>query len=355
MAMLLDDAQLSRLEDHLTEAFGAQQVQVTAHEKLSGGAIQENWALDVEVTGGPRGGNHALVLRTDSASGVAVSHSRLEEFELLKAAWQAGVRVPEPLHHSRDQNVLGKDFCLMRRVEGTAVGQKVVKDESLAGGDREQLAETLGRELARIHTITPATHSFEFLDLPEEAPAPDQLRTLYGYVDAIDRPQPALEWGLRWLHLWLPENEEVVLAHRDYRTGNYMVDETGLTGILDWEFSGWSDPHEDIGWFCAMCWRFGRRDRPAGGIGSREAFYRGYCAESGSVIDPAKIYWWEVFAHLRWAVIALQQTDRYLSGEEATLELGLIGLRLPEIEIEILNMTAPGQALPGHGDAETAA
>ncbi|MFD1380334.1 phosphotransferase family protein [Fodinicurvata halophila] len=225
----------------------------------------------------------------------------------------------------------------------------------MAGGDKERLAEALGRELARIHTITPATHSFDFLGLPEDAPAPHQLRTLYGYVDAIDRPQPALEWGMRWLNLRLPETEEVVLAHRDYRTGNYMADETGVRGILDWEFAGWSDPHEDLGWFCAMCWRFGMRDKPAGGIGSRAAFYRGYRAESGRRIDPAKVYWWEVFAHLRWAVIALQQVERYLSGEEATLDLGLIGLRLPEIEIEMLDMTAPGQQLPSAQDAEAAA
>ncbi|WP_022728134.1 phosphotransferase family protein [Fodinicurvata sediminis] len=353
--MSLDQSALSRLESHLAEAFDAQQVQVTAQEKLSGGAIQENWAVDVAVTGGPREGTHAWVLRTDSASGVALSHSRLEEFALLKAAWKAGVCVPEPIHHSTDRAVLGKDFCLMRRVGGTAVGQKLVKDDTLASGDKEGLAEALGRELARIHTITPATHSFDFLALPEETPALNELRAMYGYVDAIDRPEPALEWALRWLKLRLPENEEVVLAHRDFRTGNYMVDENGLTGILDWEFSGWSDPHEDIGWFCAMCWRFGRRDRPAGGIGSRAAFYHGYYNESGRQIDPAKVYWWEVFAHLRWAVIALQQAGRYLSGEEETLNLGLIGLRLPEIEIELLQMTAPGLDLPSTLNTEAVA
>eukprot|EP01035_Chromulina_nebulosa_P049233 gene49233-66860_t len=36
-----------------------------------------------------------------------------------------------------------------------------------------------------------------------------------------------------------------------------MVNATGLTGILDWEFAAWGDPHEDIGWLCARCWRFG--------------------------------------------------------------------------------------------------
>ena len=58
---------------------------------------------------------------------------------------------------------------------------------------------------------------------------------------------------------------------------------TKLTGILDWEFAGWGDPHEDIGWFCCKGWRFARLDREAGGIAERAPFYRGYEGESGAV------------------------------------------------------------------------
>ena len=47
---------------------------------LGGGAIQENWALDVVCTGGPLDGRHELVLRTDAASRVPVSWSRKQEF-----------------------------------------------------------------------------------------------------------------------------------------------------------------------------------------------------------------------------------------------------------------------------------
>ncbi len=64
-----------------------------------------------------------------------------------------------------------------------------------------------------------------------------------------------------------------------------MVDEAGLTAILDWEFAGWGDPAQDLGWFCAACWRFGRLDKEAGGIGSREAFERGYLAGGGQPVD----------------------------------------------------------------------
>ncbi|NJM34836.1 MAG: phosphotransferase family protein [Rhodomicrobium sp.] len=339
--MSLDAAAIASIETYLARAFEAGGVRVTGRRQLSGGAIQENWAIDLAVEGGPRTGNHALVLRTDSPSAVAVSHSRAEEFQLLQAAWERGVTVPEPILCCTDLAVIGKPFCLMRRVAGTAVGQKVVKDRAL-GGDREALTERLGRELAKIHGITPQTHRFDFLPEPDSRPSLGELNKMRDYLDAMGRPRPALEWGMRWLELRAPASDEIVLAHHDFRTGNYMIDENGLTAILDWEFAGWSDPHEDIGWFCAMCWRFSERGKEAGGIGSRAAFYRGYEGESGRRIDPAKVYWWEVFAHLRWAVIALQQGERYLTGGERTLNLGLTALRTVEMEAEMLLMTAPG-------------
>ena len=49
-------------------------------------------------------------------------------------------------------------------------------------------------------------------------------------------------------------------------------------------------------------------------------------------------------AHLRWAIIALQQGERTLSGDEESIELALTGrLYPPELELEILRNTAPAQ------------
>ncbi len=45
-------------------------------------------------------GERAFVLRTDSPSGVAVSHTRAQEFGVLRAAWDVGVRGPEPARAS---------------------------------------------------------------------------------------------------------------------------------------------------------------------------------------------------------------------------------------------------------------
>jgi hypothetical protein len=39
---------------------------------------------------------------------------------------------------------------------------------------------------------------------------------------------------------------------------------------------------------------------------------------------------------VRWAVIALQQGERHLTGGEESLELALTGLRAPEMELDAL-------------------
>ena len=76
----MEAARIGALEAWLTGALGAERVTISGPAKLSGGAIQENWALDLDVTGGPEAGRHEAVLRTDAPSGVAVSHSRVDEF-----------------------------------------------------------------------------------------------------------------------------------------------------------------------------------------------------------------------------------------------------------------------------------
>src|SRR6185369_7933490 len=121
-----------------------------------GGAIQENWAVDLAVEGGRRPGRHALVLRRDAATRVGESLGRAEEFALLQVAAAAGVTVPEPWLVCTDRGVLGRDFYLMRRLPGTAAGHRIVRDPAL-GGPREALAERLGAELGRLHRVTPET------------------------------------------------------------------------------------------------------------------------------------------------------------------------------------------------------
>ncbi len=335
------------LEAFLAAQAFAEAVEIVDARPLSGGAIQENWLLDLTLHGGPFAGTLEAVLRTDAPSAVAVSRSRAEEFALLQVAQAAGVTVPEPLWLCEDAGVLGKAFYVMRRVAGTAAPHRLMKDREL-GGDRDKLAERLGAELARIHSITPPRAELAFLGDPPADPAAAAVARYRAHLDALTGEGGgeylALEWGLRWCELHRPAPQDPVLLHQDFRTGNYMVDRQGLTGILDWEFCDWGDPMSDLGWFCAACWRYAHPELEAGGIAARAPFYRGYESVAARKVDPAAVAYWEVMAHIRWAVIALQQGERTLSGGEDSLELALTGrLYPPAVEAEILRLTDPNQ------------
>jgi aminoglycoside phosphotransferase (APT) family kinase protein len=323
----------------LRDMFGANLVTVESLAPLSGGSIQQNIAVDAVVEGGPWHGRQALVARRDAPATISASLSRRDEFAVLKAAHDAGVTVPRPVGFCDDPAVLGGPFSVVARVAGTAFGPKVVKDQTL-GGDREALGHRLGMELARLHAVTPPRPDLACLGDAPAAPAPAMVARLRTALDAMGLARPELEWGLRFVETQAPAPRAIVLCHNDFRTGNYLVDSHGLTAVLDWEFAGWGDPMADLGWFCARCWRFSRPDREAGGMASRAAFYAGYTAGGGRVDDDA-VRFWEVAAHLRWGVIALEQGERHLSGRERSLELALTGRLAAELEWAALAMTAP--------------
>jgi aminoglycoside phosphotransferase (APT) family kinase protein len=329
----MDEARRARLTAWLRTASGDPSLAVTAMARLSGGAIQQNWALDVVHAGSPE----AWVLRTDNAATLAVSHGRAAEFALLRAAFAAGVRVPEPLFLCTDAQVIGAPFFVMRRVAGIAAGHRVVKSDTLGGG-RMACARALGRELARIHAIRPPRGDLAFLGEPPDDACASFIAGQQAVLDRQRLPRPVLEWGLRALEREALPPVAPVLCHNDFRTGNIMLDEAGVTAVLDWEFAGWGDPHADLGWICARCWRFGNATQEAGGIGPRAALYEGYAEIAGHAPDHGRVLWWELAAHVRWATIALDQAERHLSGAEPSLELALTGHLVPELEWQVLVM-----------------
>jgi aminoglycoside phosphotransferase (APT) family kinase protein len=332
-----DAANDDNLLAFIREQAGAHQVVILQRKKLSGGAIQENWLLELQIDGGPWAGRRSWVLRSDALSALPASLGRAEEFAVLSRVHVAGVKVPRPLWLCRDTGVIGRAFFLMERVPGVAAGH-LLSSKVAADGD-PRLAAELGANLARLHRLRLPSAELDFLPAPSATPALAAIAAYREFLDYHERAHPVLEWGLRWCELNAPRDSVVCLLHRDYRTGNYLADDDGLQAVLDWEFTGWGDAREDIGWFTARCWRFARPDLEAGGIGRLEDFLRGYREVSALHIDREQLDYWRVLATLRWAVIALQQAQRHLSGEEPSLELALTGRLLPELELDILRLT----------------
>jgi aminoglycoside phosphotransferase (APT) family kinase protein len=333
-ARTFEPAKTGALEAWLTQALGAKQLRITDAQLLSGGAVQENWRLAVDVDSQP---GQTWVLRTDANQRLSLSLDRAAEFQVIEAAFEGGVPVAEPIVRCQDEGVIGRPFLIQCFVEGLAAARQIIRDPQLAEIG-PTLAAQLGGALATIHTMRPTDNTLSVLPVPMLEPARAEVARLRGAITKASHPRPALEYILCWLDTNAPVTPQLTLVHGDYRTGNYMIQHGHLSAVLDWEFAHWGDPYEDIGWFCARCWRFGQEGESfeAGGIASRTAFYAGYEAAGGVKIDPAAVAYWEILAAARWAAIALLQGDRYFKDGETSIELALTGAMVPEMEFDCL-------------------
>jgi aminoglycoside phosphotransferase (APT) family kinase protein len=282
---------------------------------LAGGASKEAWAVD-------SGGRELLIRR---AAGGVIHQATLtleQEFEVLQAAYAAGVKVPAPIAYLGE--VEGREAFVMERVGGETIGRRIVRNPP--PGLETQLAE----ELAKIHAIP--REGVPFLE------PGDQVARFYEELDSVGEPHPAIELGLHWVKERLPSHREPVVVHGDWRIGNIAVDENGIVAVLDWEFAHLADPVEDLAWPLVRAWRFGADDRRLGGVGEPEPYLERYAELTGLEVTCEELLAWEVFGNVKWAIGCLTQSRRHFSGLERSVELAVLGRLAAEMEYELLDL-----------------
>ena len=282
---------------------------------LAGGASKEAWAVDAD-------GEHLLVRR--AAGGVIHRHtlSLEHEFEVLTAAYEAGVKVPRPILYI--ESLDGREAFVMERLEGETIGRRIVRMHVPAA-----LPLQLAEELAKIHAIPRGRLSFL-----EEA----RMERMVDELDDVGEPHPAIELGLWWLCENKPAARDPVVNHGDYRIGNVVVDERGLVGILDWEFAHLDDPVRDLGFGLVRSWRFGVDDKRLGGIADAYEYVERYNELTGFDVRPDELDYWEVAGNVAWAIGCLTQAQRHLRGQDRSVELAVLGRLGAEVEYEICSL-----------------
>ena len=282
---------------------------------LAGGASKEAWAVDSE-------GRELLVRR---AAGGVIHQGTLtleQEFEVLSAAHEAGVKVPAPVAYLGE--IEGREAFVMERIQGETIGRRIVK--SPPAGLDVQLAE----ELAKIHAIPPFAAAvprrtgqgrplLRGARLGRRAASRDRARAPLGEGAAADHREP-------------------VVVHGDWRIGNVAVDEHGIVAVLDWEFAHLSDPVEDLAWPLVRAWRFGADDKHLGGVADLDRYLERYAQLTGIEVTREELLVWEVFGNVKWAVGCLTQSRRHLNGQERSVELAVLGRLAAEMEYELLDL-----------------
>jgi aminoglycoside phosphotransferase (APT) family kinase protein len=306
------------LQPHLSAILG-REVEVSDPVLLAGGASKEAWAVDA-------GGERLLVRR--AAGGVIHKHtlSLADEFEVLRAAHEAGVKVPRPYGYIADLE--GREAFVMERLEGETIGRRIVRKDELAGA-RRALPAQMAEELAKIHAIPPSRLPF----LGET-----RVEGMVEELDEVGEPHPAIELGLWWLRENRPPARDSVVVHGDFRIGNLVVGDHGIVGVLDWEFAHVDDPVRDLAFSLVRAWRFGVPEKRLGGIGDAEPYLALYNELTGLDVRPEELDYWELAGNVAWAIGCLTQAQRHLTGQDRSVELAILGRLGVEVEYEICRL-----------------
>lgn len=310
---------VAEMSEAIRSVLGARAV--THLRRLSGGASRETWRFNADDS------DYVLQrVRNGTPNGLGA------EPAVLKAAFAAGVPVPELVVDGSQMSQLERPFMIVRAVGGETIARKILRDQEFTHA-RASLVSQLGRAAAQLHRIEPT----QVPGLVVE----DQIHRYRTALDTVGEPHPVFEVAFRWLERNMPVSTGTSVVHGDYRLGNVMVDQKGLSAILDWELSHLGDPMEDLGWLCVRAWRFGGA-HPVAGLGTYDELFDAYEAESGTRPDFDVVRWWEILGTLKWGIICISQAHTHLSGLVRSHELAAIGRRVCENEYDLIELLLEG-------------
>jgi aminoglycoside phosphotransferase (APT) family kinase protein len=320
----------------LARRLGGEGAVLAAAERLSGGASMETWSFSIEAENGVR---RDLILRRRSAPfdpDASRSTTLAAEAALILAVRANRAPAPPLVHVCDEEDGLG-ECHVTQKISGETLGRRIVSDPRFEDV-RPRLARQCGETLALIHSTPPPPEAglktFDFL--AELARYEDTYR-------ASGAERPVLELAFQHLKKHAPPPIDLVLLHGDFRNGNLMVDpRLGVAAVLDWELSHIGDPAEDLGWICVNSWRFGRPDKPVGGFGDYAELLEGYEAAGGRPIPLNRVRTWQALGSLKWGVMCLMMYSSWAQGTEASVERPMIGRRVSETEIDLINLLEAG-------------
>jgi len=317
----------------------ASELAVTNVSRIPGGASRETWSFDASWSEAGAAVTRSFIARRDPTASLLESNNDLE-FELYTALQGSGVPVPEPLWIERDGTWLERPFFIMSKLAGLSDARTLVATPEWA-----DMVPAIARQKAE---ILARIHQFDIARVPLLDRPPSAHDAATYEIDRWERtmrqdtlePQPVLEMALSWLKRHVPPPpERLTLVHADYRTGNFLYDRSGITGILDWEMAHAGDPIEDLGWLMIKSWRWAGDER-VGGVCSRDEFIKMYEAAGGVKVDRDALKFWEVFSNFKFAIIFITGTKSIVQGKTADLLLALTAFINPGVEAEIMGLIA---------------
>jgi aminoglycoside phosphotransferase (APT) family kinase protein len=192
------------------------------------------------------GASEWIVRRPPLGHVLATAHDMAREYRVMSALQDTAVPVPVTYAFCADKDVVGAEFYVMERCDGTPYRR--VGELAALGEERTRaISTTLVDTLAALHAVDPAAVGLGDFGRPEGFLGRQVARWRKQLEASYTRDLPAADELHRRLAASVPAESAAGIVHGDYRLDNVLVDGADrATAVLDWEMATLGDPLTDL-------------------------------------------------------------------------------------------------------------
>ena len=245
-----------------------------------------------------------IVLRGD-ASATFGGASVVDEFSVVKALYDNGVRVARPLALETTGKIFGSPFLLAERRPGVVLGHTFNLPKP-----NKAVCIDVATQLAKAHQVPLSAlgSSFGSAHPTSSSKAISWVDEGYNNWLPLNMPSPVFKTAFEWLRRNAPITDKVprALTHGDYSLANVLVHEDKVSIILDWEFAHIGNPVYDL---CYHRYQ-------AEALGSWDDFLAAYVKAGMPMPSEEQLNYNTLLADVRLGVMVCQVAKAFTSGAE---------------------------------------
>jgi aminoglycoside phosphotransferase (APT) family kinase protein len=294
-----------------------------------------------------------ILRRPPSGELLATAHDMGREVRVQRALAGTSVPVPEILLFD-EGSTIGVPFYVMTKVDGHVVRGELPVGFATTEAERHRLGLRLVEVLAEVHAVSPDEVGLADFGRPEGFLARQLRRWRRQWELSQDEPVPAIDILADMLQRVVPASPGATVLHGDYRLDNCVVsaaDPGEIRAVLDWEMSTLGDPLTDLGMLLFYWVEPGEPGRvlsptvtSINGFPDRAELVQHYAERTGR--DLRGLWFYEAFAHFKFAVIAQGISARVKAGAMAGQDFGDLRQEVRRVAEAGLSIAAEHVALP---------
>lgn len=304
-------------------------------EQFSGGASNLTYLLR------PQHGPELILRRPPRGAKPGGAHDMHREYRVQAALGEVFSYVPRMVGYCDDESVIGSQFYVMEKVEGTIVRRDL--PASATPADASALCQSALDVLVELHAVDVKAHA----ELAALGKGDGYVERQVGgwsrrFIAAATDDTGNWSDIAGWLHRHQPRDVGQRMIHNDYRLDNLVLDDDlRVVAVLDWELATVGDPLMDLGsalayWVEAdddhVFQSLRRQPSHAEGMWTRDELVSRYARATGLTITPETWRFYEIFGLFRLAVIAQQIWYRYVHRQTTNEAFATFGRAVAYLE-----------------------